>query len=183
MRWCAGLLAMGIKPRPPWRETTPPTDPEKLEQWVLERIGAFIFRLSRLELALRYALGIFLKLPNELLEAVPASYDFRTLCAVTQAAGDVWCRTEVEKEKIRELIKRCYAINDIRNRIVHGTWTVNAMGSAPYRARHMSRQTLKVTEYFRDPAELGQGAYECGQLGTALFRFVGDHALRCRAPV
>jgi hypothetical protein len=166
---------MGLKPRPPWRETPPPIDPEELEHWVLERIGIFVFRFSRLEFILRYALGVFLKLPGELWETVPASYDFRTLCAVTQAAGYVWCRTELEKQKIGELIKRCYEINDIRNRIVHGTWTVNAMGaSAPYRTRHMSRQTLRVAEYFRDPAELAKAARESGLLGTALTSFIAE---------
>lgn len=143
---------------------------EVSESQIYEKIGEFVFRFSGVEFALRWMLAGALDLPAELWDAVPRSYDFKTLCAVTLQACEVKF-TEAKKLEITKLIKRCYKLNDIRNRIVHGTWSVGETNSPTYRASHMSRQTLKVTEYFGDFGELVRAADECDDLGNQLFMF------------
>jgi hypothetical protein len=129
-----------------------------------------VFWFSQLEGALRLSLANALELPGALHEAVTASYDFRTLCDVTLAAcrfrhaGD---RTKVAA--IETLIPRCKAINDIRVRIVHGTW--QPASAAGLSARHMSRQTLRVNELFNDPQELKEAVQKCLRLSQEVIFF------------
>jgi hypothetical protein len=143
------------------------------ERWVYEKVGEFVFRFSTVEFMLRWLLVYFLDLPRELRDPITASYDFRTLCAVTLATCEAKC-PEAEKPDIRKLIERCHSINVTRNRIVHGTWSEGWMGDGEppgYRARHMSRQSLKVTDYFRDLDELARAVEECRQLVRGLSSF------------
>jgi hypothetical protein len=93
------------------------------------------------------------------------------------AACEAEC-TEEEKIEAKALIERCYKINDTRVRIVHGMW--HPSDRSTYEAFHMSRQSLKVTTYFKDPDELERAVDECFQLAQRIIPFPGTSLYRQR---
>ena len=133
------------------------------EAATLAQIGGFVFWFSQIEGALRFALAGALNLPEELYDAVTASYDFRTLCAVTLAAcrfRDAGDPTKIAA--IEKLISRCKKMNDTRVHIVHGIWQPSS--TAGFSAKHMSRQSLTVHELYNDPRAISQAVQECRKL-------------------
>jgi hypothetical protein len=143
------------------------------ELLVLQQIGAFVFWFSQLELALRTNLADALHLPAPLYDAVTASYDFRTLCAVTREvtifrAGDDKQTTAA----IEQLINKCLTLNDLRVKIAHGTWMP---GTPAPTAMHMSRQTLQSRHIFEDPQELLDAVISCRNLCQEAFYFQGRY--------
>ena len=152
-----------------------PTDPDELERWTYERIGEFIYWFSRVEWALRLALSSqALDLPSSELSQLVLPQEFNKLCDVTLAVyGHKGTHTETELRQIRKLISRCREINRIRNRIAHGTWGRRPEDLSGHLATHMSRE-LRVTEHFRDPADLARAADDCKKLSAKLILFPGS---------
>jgi hypothetical protein len=157
------MTTLGYNPRPDtWNNQ---------ELLAFQQIGAFMFWFSQLELALRLELSDALKLPAPLYDVVTASYDFRTLCAVTREvttfrAGD----NKRTADAIQRLIRKCLTLNDLRVKIAHGTWMP---GTPAPTAMHMSRQTLQSHHIFEDPQELIDAVISCRNLCQEAISFPG----------
>jgi hypothetical protein len=126
-----------------------PRREEVRKKQTFELIGAFFFRFSQLEFTIRVFLAARLNLTDEQFDVVTSPYDFRMLCAVTEAISIQ--QFPSEKNNIEKYFKRCLALNDDRVRIAHGLWTDSGRGLA---ARHVARTSLKPEFYFEDPNEL-----------------------------
>jgi inorganic pyrophosphatase len=115
-------------------------------------IGEFIFEFSQLEFTIRHLLACMLDLKDDKsFDTIVSPYDFRTLCDVTssyiQDAAD--CDDDL-RTHVKKTFDSCKALNDERVRVAHGTWSIGGG------ARHVSRQTLKASQYFITPAELDE---------------------------
>src|ERR1700722_6671759 len=77
---------------------------------VFEAIGRFIFQFSQLEFTMKAFLAAQIGLADKHFDAVTAPYDFRMLCAVTQAISLM--RFPEQKKAIESLFSRCLSLND-----------------------------------------------------------------------
>jgi hypothetical protein len=122
-------------------------------------IGHFTFQFSQLEFTIRHALADMLNLGEELFDPITAPYDFATLCRVTKmvlqksASADPDMCNEIDK-----VVRDCLRLNEQRVRIAHGTWFVGNV------ALHVSRGTLKASEYFKSSDDIEKQAEEAQRL-------------------
>jgi hypothetical protein len=128
------------------------------EEKLLLAIGAFIYEFSSLEFNIRWALASALKLGGNRFDAVISPYDFAMLCKVTSVVLALAEDQETKKEQIERTFDACFNVNDVRNKIVHGTWLV---GSG---ARLVSRETLKPSIYFEQVDEIVEKTNEIKKL-------------------
>ena len=117
---------------------------------MFEAIGRFIFQFSQLEFTIKAFLAAQIKIAEEHSDAVTAPYDFRVLCAVTQAISLV--RFPDQKQDIDSLFGRCLSLNDERNRVAHAVWSGKMDGGLV--ARHVARSSLKVSYHFENPQDV-----------------------------
>jgi hypothetical protein len=113
-----------------------------------QAIGKFVYQFSQLEYSIRHLLSDLLELTPDQFYIVTASYDFATLCRVTSAfIHSLPECDEATEEKVTEIFKKCFRVNDARVRMVHGTWDDDG-------ASHVSRASLKPRSYFASTAEV-----------------------------
>ncbi len=135
-------------------------------------IGQFIFEFSQLEWVIRHTLDAALKLDGgfETFDAVISSYDFATLCRVTKT---ILCKLSSTREhnskELIDIFNKCSSANDIRVRVVHGTWFVDGSSIS---ARHVSCQTLEPKDYFGGSEELVIEAKKLYELRTRVLKFL-----------
>jgi hypothetical protein len=144
-------------------------EPQNVRQLYMT-IGKFIFCFSQLEFLIRHALGEILKLDNERFYAVTPTYDFATLCRVTQNiyATAAVCG-EQERAEIDELLKECLKLNEERVRIVHGTWFIN---DKELGTDHVSRSTLEPKTYYSRIEDIQKVIGELHKLTSRLIVFL-----------
>jgi hypothetical protein len=131
---------------------------EKQIKELMEAIGEFIFNFSRLECALRFGLAADLDLEGPLFEPVIGPYDFAMLCKVQEAVSGAKHPPHIH-ENVKKILKRALALNQSRVIIAHGTWDFTG-------ATHISRNSLKSSDYFKTPAEIKKLADEAIQIGS-----------------
>jgi hypothetical protein len=128
-----------------------------------QAIGKFIVQFSQLEFIIRHLLGALLDLADEQFNIITASYDFTTLCRVTNAfiISLPDCDAKLAAHA-NETFKKCLKVNEERVRIAHGTWTLQEG------ATHMSRNTFKVTSHFSKPEEIEKKTEEVKKCMTGI---------------
>ena len=93
-----------------------------------------------------------------------ASYDFRMLCVVTNAI--LTQKSPTQQSSIDGVFKECLALNnDKRVPLAHGTWATDGEVLA---ARHVSRNSLKRSDYFMDPNDLERATATASRLMAKL---------------
>jgi hypothetical protein len=101
---------------------------------------------------------------------VTAPYDFATLCRVASTVLQNEAKADQLKCKhIDKLFKDCLSLNDQRVRIVHGSWSpYHTMENGSLKlgpsATHVSRGTLRPSEYFKSSEEVEKEAEEAHRL-------------------
>lgn len=139
---------------------------ERISAESFQAIGEFIVRFSLLEFLARLVLAEQLPL-GEFAETVTGALEFRMLCRITHT---VLSTREPERAKqLDRWYRDCMALNDQRNHVAHGEWTLTRKG--PY-ARHVSRNTLKPEAHFGTVAELKKLTDEAGRLGGEIASFL-----------
>jgi hypothetical protein len=98
-----------------------------------------MFEFSQVEYTIRDYLAEEIGLKEEHFVAVVQSYDAALLCTV---ATEVFTKERAEKNaaRIKELINRFRALNDLRNRVAHGLWVPFKEGGTVH---YVSRGSLK----------------------------------------
>jgi hypothetical protein len=84
-------------------------------------VGGFIFEFSQAEYTVRHYLAQEIGLDEEHFSAVVESYDVALLCTVAKEVFNK-SRANSNADGIKVLINKFRALNDNRNRIVHGLW-------------------------------------------------------------
>jgi hypothetical protein len=150
-------------------------DPENIDVPFYLEIGRFVVAFSQLEFSLRFALGNALKLKDDQVDAVTATYDFSALCQVTKAIYLAKHAGDAERCKmIEKLIKRCLGLHqEARNPIMHATWSGTTGGRA---ARHVARQTHKVSYPFTTPEQIAEKTAQVDRANTDVFVVFGGMA-------
>jgi hypothetical protein len=136
---------------------------ERLRAKKFQLIGEFIFQFSQLEFSIKIRLSDLLKMDESLFDIVIGPYDFALLCTVTQKV--LVDRYPTSEKAIKDLFKRCHALNNERLRVVHGTWAEGTEGLA---SRHASRQKLSAEWYYDDPLALQKHIEEAKQVVMAV---------------
>lgn len=133
-------------------------------------IGRFIFEYSQLDLIIRRAVGEVLKLDKERFHVITSSYDFAELCRVTPSLYSTvsGCTEEMQRE-LEKLFKDCQKINEMRVRIVHGTWFLSGeeLGT-----EHVSRTSLKPKIYFPRIEDIENLCNDVADLQSRLDKFL-----------
>jgi hypothetical protein len=121
-------------------------------------IGRFIGSFSFLEYQLRFFLMDKIEIDAKFANAV-VTHDFSLLCTAIQEVYRQTTEAEVY-DRLKKLISRVREFNDLRVKVVHGTWF-------PYREGgtllHVSRQSLQdqytdeMAEYLEEQSELMMG--------------------------
>jgi hypothetical protein len=131
-----------------------------------DAIGKFIFQYSQLEYQLRWNLAIEANIQNELSTILIGPYDFSMLCTVLERTL-LKKKPAKEHDDINKFFKRCRAVNDVRVKIVHGSWSI-------WSVTHMSRQTLEEKQYPMPPAEIHKETLKIMELTKEAFGTVLD---------
>jgi len=127
-------------------------------------IGEFIFWFSQLEFTIKVRLSSALNLPDGLLDAVTAPYDFAMLCTVTSVV--LAHKFPEGKKDIENVLNKCRDLNNDRVRIAHGMWT---QGKDGLMASHVSRQKLQLKHFYENQVELSKLTERARQLMIAMF--------------
>jgi hypothetical protein len=115
-----------------------------------QRIGKFFVAFSEVEHGLRWTVRGLLELPDDDTEdVVTGGYDYSTLCRVTERL----LLMHPEKGRapdvvIKETIKLCLSLADVRNTLAHGSW------HAKDGVRHVARGKLVAKHHFQEPEQL-----------------------------
>lgn len=119
-------------------------------------IGRFVFAFSQVEYTIRHYLGEAINLNEDYFTPVLESYDVALLCKV---AKEVFAKQRSGKilAGIEKEIDRFLAINDVRNRVVHGLWNPYDDGGT---VGHVSRNRLKPKMFQNQAEELEKLADE-----------------------
>jgi hypothetical protein len=140
-------------------------------------IGRFVVEYSELEYMLRFMLGVALGLRMDLLEPVIA-HDYARLCT---AVLTIFKQTVVDEEKykgLKKLINKCRGINDLRVKVVHGSWQPERKGGT---LNHVSRSDLRGASLIGMRALLEEKADETRNILNDLDNFLRDHQADKRA--
>jgi len=113
---------------------------DDLEREVYEAIGRFIFWFSKLEGMMKADLAGMLDLDNDYLDPVTSAFDFAQLCKVLAAMRRKGSAPDDQK-KVDEFYNEVFKLNDRRNQVAHGDWTLSG-------ARVVSRHTRTATIHF-----------------------------------
>jgi hypothetical protein len=84
-------------------------------------VGRFIFEFSQAEYTIRHYLAQEIGLDEEHFSALVESYDVALLCTVAKEVFNK-SRANTNAAGIKDLINNFRALNDNRNRVVHGLW-------------------------------------------------------------
>ena len=118
-------------------------------------IGRFIGNFSYLEYQLRFFLIDKIKLDSKFHNAL-ITHDFSLLCTAVQEVHRQTTEPEVY-DRLKKLISRVREFNDLRVKVVHGTWFPYQEGGT---LLHVSRHSLQdhyteeMAEYLEQQAEL-----------------------------
>src|ERR1700748_1567690 len=112
-------------------------------------IGRFIASFCDLEGTLRLHLAVEIKLDLNYMTAV-VTHDFALLCTAVSTVFSKTLKTEEERRRLKVLISKCRALNDIRVKVAHGQWFAFYEGGTVAR---VSRRTL-ATEDTNDMVKL-----------------------------
>ena len=147
---------------------------ERISAESYQAIGHFIVLFSLLEYLTRLVLAEQLAL-GEFTATVTGALDFRMLCKITHT---VLIAREPERAKqLDRWYRDCMALNDKRNHVAHGEWTLGSKGPS---VSHVSRNTLKPEAHFGTVAELKKLTDEAGRLGGEIASFL--NAMRAVTP-
>jgi|SRR5579859_4540018 len=128
-----------------------PNDSDPTEKTYRD-IGEFMVTFSHVEACLRFALGLALDLTEEQIPVITSGFDFAHLVRVTkQLYQSRIPDSEEGRNAITYIASECNALNDTRNHVAHGLWTVDPSG---VQSSHISRQSLKENVKFTAPDEL-----------------------------
>ena len=116
-------------------------------------IGRFVFEYSRLEHDLRTHLRRKAQIPFDFGTPIMSAFDFAKLCNALIAVSEIEEADGKPDPTIKDLLKRAKAINDIRVAVVHGLWMSTFAGD---RAKHISRNSMKPTNYFEYEGDLDE---------------------------
>jgi hypothetical protein len=122
---------------------------ETTEEATYRAIGRFIARFGGLESTLRFHLAEEIKLDLNYASAV-VTHDFALLCTAVSKVFSKTLKTKEERDRLKTLINKCRALNDIRVKVVHGQWFAFYEGGM---VAHVSRRTLAI-EDTKDMAKL-----------------------------
>lgn len=143
-------------------------------------IGRFVFEFSQLEYTLKHHLAEAVGLEEAHFNSI-MTHDFAMLCNIAEvvllqepkAPDWEWPKEMITPPKrvtrrkifqidmatrilkMKEIIKECRQLNDIRVRVVHGLWAVGGGSGHLY---HVSRQTLQNKKYFEQADDLATKA-------------------------
>lgn len=112
-------------------------------------IGRFVARFGGLESTLRLHLAEEIKLDLNYATIV-VTHDFALLCTAVFKVFSKTLETKEKRERLKILISKCRALNDIRVKVVHGQWFADFEGGT---VAHVSRRKLE-TEDTKDMAKL-----------------------------
>lgn len=119
-------------------------------------IGEFIFRFSQLEYQLKSTLARYLNLRGDQFDVVVGPYDFAVLCTVAEKT----IKLDVDEQyhpSVKSFFNKCRELNDTRNIVAHGRWSVEG-------ARHASRRSLEAKMHFESPAKLAKATSDAKKL-------------------
>ncbi|MBN9004880.1 MAG: hypothetical protein J0H40_05640 [Rhizobiales bacterium] len=116
-------------------------------------IGRFVFEYSRLEHDLRSHLRRKAQVPFDFDTPIMSAFDFARLCNAMIAVSEIEEADGKPDPVLKDLLKQAKAINDIRVAVVHGRWMSTYAGD---RARHVSRNSMKPTNYFENEGDLDE---------------------------
>src|SRR5262249_38401128 len=113
--------------------------PRRDKAQLYEAIGEFVFQYSQLEYQLRWNVALEAKIDKELSDALIGPYDFAMLCTVLEKTV-LKKRPDKDAKVVKKFFNRCRQVNEVRVKIVHGTWSV-------WSVTHLSRNTLEQKDY------------------------------------
>jgi hypothetical protein len=119
------------------------------EEATYRAIGRFIAKFGGLEFTLRFHLAEEIKLDLNYATVV-VTHDFALLCTAVSKVFSKTLKTEEERRRLKTLISKCRALNDIRVKVAHGQWFAFHDGGM---VAHVSRRTLAI-EDTKDMAKL-----------------------------
>jgi hypothetical protein len=137
---------------------------QQITQEQYAAIGRFIVEFSGFEGSIKLAIAMLAPLPDDSSTELLAGYDFAMACTVLKTLGNKRMEPD-DAKRLNGHLSQALGLNTERVRVAHGTW--QTVGK--FHARHVSRQKLKQTEHFRDPAELIALAEEADNLGLLIF--------------
>ncbi|MCS3451524.1 MULTISPECIES: hypothetical protein [Bradyrhizobium] len=140
---------------------------DDLEREVYEAIGRFIFWFSKLEGMMKADLAGMLDLDNDYLDPVTSAFDFAQLCKVLAAMRRKGSAPDDQK-KVDEFYNEVFKLNDRRNQVAHGDWTLSG-------ARVVSRHTRTATIHFDKLGDLNKLSDRCMTLAVQYYRFLPEH--------
>ncbi|WP_375312851.1 hypothetical protein WHZ77_06105 [Bradyrhizobium sp. A5] len=119
---------------------------------LFREIGRFVFEYSRLEDELRTHLRRKAQVPFDFNTPIMSAFDFARLCNALIAVS------EIEEDgkpdpALEKLLKQALKINEKRVAVVHGRWMSTYAGD---RAQHVSRSSMKPTNYFENEGDLDE---------------------------
>lgn len=115
---------------------------EDAKEATYRAIGHFVARFGGLEYTLRFHLAEEIKLDLNYM-SVLVTYDFALLCTAVSKVFSKTLKTEEERHRLKTLISKCRALNDIRVKVVHGQWFESHEGGM---VAHVSRRSLAIED-------------------------------------
>ena len=102
-------------------------------------IGRFIYAFSQAESTIRDCVGELIGLKDKYFADIVESYDIVMLCNIAESIFDK-SLARYQVKKLKPLINKFRALNDVRVRVAHGLWVPFIDGGTVH---HTSRRWLK----------------------------------------